>query len=360
MPNLSNTVTFLFASDGSLASEGLSVFLQTKSNFLMISECSDGASTVADIEAHSPQIAVIDAQFPDMSAGQIIEAVRTKNQETRIIVLGATADRNLADRLLAAGADAYVVRNGPSRHLNDAIRYVRDGGKYLAPQLTKDVPVAAESGSESDQGEAVVSLRKAVEEQARTVERLEQAMDRTQSAIELLQQKVEQLTGGTNDTQSPSQPSSPQSGESERNRKTPGLRAKVGAVAAAMMVGVLGFMLAGILRPAPESAIAEFSSAGAEDALKAGTTSSLHLAGWEIESVEKAAALLKNQEYLAAEKLCRTLLKQNPSNTAASRVLASALFHQDRIEESADVVRSMAVPATRAIRRTGSKLSFDN
>src|SRR5262245_22251229 len=123
MPNLSNTVTFLFAGDGSLASEGLSVFLQTKSNFLMISECHDGASAVADITAHSPAIAVIDAQLPDMNAAQIIAAVRLGNHTTKLIVLGASADRNTADSLLAAGADAYVVRSGPSRHLNDAIRY---------------------------------------------------------------------------------------------------------------------------------------------------------------------------------------------------------------------------------------------
>jgi DNA-binding NarL/FixJ family response regulator len=346
MPNLSNTVTFLFAGDGSLASEGLSVFLQTKSNFLMISECNDGATAIAGIEAHTPEIAVIDAQLPDMSAGEIVEAVRTKNRDTKIIVLGASADRNVADHLLAIGADAYIVRNGPSRHLNDAIRYVRDGGKYLAPQLTKDLPVAANSPAATDNTEAVSSLRKAVESQAVTVARLEQAMDRARYAIELLQQRVEQLTGVPIEP-----PPSLQPEQSGRSRMLPGLRPKIGAVAAALMVGVLGFMLAGILRPAPESPLAEFSSAGAEDALKAGTTPSLHLSGWETKTVEKATALLKNQQYAAAESLCRNVLKEDPANTLASRVLASALFHQNRVEESADVVRSMAVPAVQAARK---------
>src|SRR4051794_36824900 len=141
MPNLLNTVTFVFAGDGSLASEGLSVFLQTKSNFLMVAECSTGAAAIEDIAAHCPDIAVIDAQLPDLGAAGVVSAVRTRNLETRMIILGTTPDRNIADSLLAAGADAYIVRNGPSRHLNDAIRYVRDGGKYLAPQLTRDLPV---------------------------------------------------------------------------------------------------------------------------------------------------------------------------------------------------------------------------
>ncbi len=349
MPNLSNTVTFLFAGDGSLASEGLSLFLQTKSNFLMVSECSTGAAAVADIEAHSPEIAVIDAQLPDMSAQQIIEAVRSGKRDIRIIVLGASADRDVADQLLASGADAYIVRSGPSRHLNEAIRYVRDGGKYLSPQLTRHLPVSADAHPDS---KAVSSLRTAVEAQARSVERLEQAMDRAQCAIELLQEKLEQLTGAPAEA--------PPSPVNETARRMPGARSAIGAVAAAFVIGVMGFMLAGVLRSGPESPLAEFSSAGAEDALKAGSNASLHLAGWELDAVDKASALLKNQQYEAAEKICRNLLKQNPANIAASRVLASALFHQNRVEESADVVRSMAVPAPHVKRTPDPGLSFSN
>src|SRR4051794_35510805 len=141
MPSLSDTVTYLFAGDGSLASEGLSVFLQTKPNFVMLSECTDGTSTIADIDTYIPDLAVIDSQLPDMNARQIIEAVRINNQTTRIIVLGVSRDRAFADQLLSAGADAYIVRNGPVRHLNEAIREVADGGKYLAPQLTRDLSI---------------------------------------------------------------------------------------------------------------------------------------------------------------------------------------------------------------------------
>jgi DNA-binding response OmpR family regulator len=343
MPNLSNTVTFLFAGDGSLASDGLSAFLQTKSNFLLMSECRDGASAIADIQAHRPEIAVIDAHLPDMSARQIIEAVRATNLESKIIVLGASADRNIADELLSAGGDAYIVRNGPSRHLNDAIRYVRDGGKYLSPQLTQDAPVSSCGLPPEAHLEAMSCLHEAVEAQARTVERLEIAMDRAQYAIELLQQKVEQLTGAPIEA-----PSSSSTDETEPSRKSPRVKTGMGAVAAALVVGILGFQLAGILQPATatESPLAEFSSGGAEDALKPGT-GSLHLAGWEAETIDHAESLMKNQQYAAAEKVCRKVLRENPSNTAATLVLASALFHQNRVGESADVLQSMAVPSTR-------------
>jgi DNA-binding NarL/FixJ family response regulator len=327
MPNLSNPVTFLFASDGSLASEGLSVFLQTKSNFLMISECSDGASAIADIAAHKPEIAVIDAQLPDMNASQIIEAVRIKNRTTKIIVLGATADRNTADRLLGAGADAYVVRSGPSRHLNDAIRYVRDGGKYLAPELTKGSPVASSCSQSESHCEAVSGLRAAVETQARTVDRLEEAMERARCAIESLQQKVDRLSAAPLEIP----PSLQSVDETGIPRLKPRLRAKVGAVAAALVIGVMGFMVSGVLLPAGPSSL----------------TPTLHMSDWRTDPIIQASTLLKDQQYAAAELACRTILKQDPSNADALRILSSALFRQNRVDEAADIVSSLSHPHAR-------------
>jgi DNA-binding NarL/FixJ family response regulator len=332
MPNLSNTVTFLFAGDGSLASDGLSAFLQTKSNFLLLSECSDGKTAIAEILSHQPEIAVIDAQLPDMSAREIVDGIRTKNRGTKIIVLGATADRHIANELISAGADAYIVRSGPSRQLNDAIRYVRDGGKYLAPQLTTDLPVSAVAYAPEIPAEAFSSLRVAVEGQDLTVQRLEQAMGRAQHAIELLQQKVERLTS------SPLEHApGPHADESEHNRRMPSVRTALSAVAATLVLAVLGFQFAGILRPASVSQIATSATLS-----NANTTTPV--TGWEWENVEHARTLLANQQYQAAEKLCRTVLKQHPGDTAATKILASALFHQDRVSESADVVRTLAVP----------------
>jgi TolA-binding protein len=282
-----------------------------------------------------------------MTAGQVIDAVRAKNKQTKIIVLGASPERRIADQILDAGADAYIIRSGPSRHLNDAIRFVRDGGKYLAPELTQQAPVASGPATRAHQCEEFTSLRSAFEAQSRTVEKLESAMDRAQYAIGLLQQKVDQLAGNATQVSA-----SPQAESNAASRTLSILKSNMGTVAAAVMVGFLGFMLAGILRPAPETPLAQISGAVALPAL--------HLSRWETESVDKASTFLRSQKYADAEKVCRSLLKQNPANTLASRVLASALFHQNRVEESADVVRSMALPSPRVTSSSSHPLPFEN
>jgi len=222
-------VTFLFAGDGSLASEGLSAFLQTKSNYMLVAECRDGAIAIGTIESLNPQVAVIDAHLPDMSADVIAAEVRARGSRTKIVVLGLSANREEADRVLRGGADAYVIRSGPSRHLTDAIRHVQGDGKYLDPQLAVTQPIGAEQNSGAAElpsnDDAIQGLWTAVESQARTMERLEQAISRAEFAIGLLQQKLEQLAAVASEVP----PASPQAGpEVSREKQSLSTRLRTG------------------------------------------------------------------------------------------------------------------------------------
>ena len=61
--------------------------------------------------------------------------------------IAASAEANLGVKLglsfpggdffqdVPTGADAYLLKDGPSRHLLDAINFVRDGGVYVSPLL---------------------------------------------------------------------------------------------------------------------------------------------------------------------------------------------------------------------------------
>jgi DNA-binding NarL/FixJ family response regulator len=228
-------VTFLFAGDGSLASEGTSAFLQTKSNYMLVAECRDGAIAIGKIESLNPQVAVIDAHLPDMSADEIAAEVRARGSRTKIVVLGLSANREEADRVLRGGADAYVIRSGPSRHLTDAIRHVQGGAKYLDPLLTVPQPAGAEQNSGAAElplnDDAIQGLWIAVECQARTMERLDQAISRAECAIELLQQKLEQLAGVAIEVP-PTPPHAGPEVSGEKQRLSARLRAGLSVVAA--------------------------------------------------------------------------------------------------------------------------------
>ena len=51
------------------------------------------------------------------------------------MILSISRDETTVMEALRAGADAYLLKDGPSRHLLDAISFVRDGGVYVSPLL---------------------------------------------------------------------------------------------------------------------------------------------------------------------------------------------------------------------------------
>jgi tetratricopeptide (TPR) repeat protein len=55
-----------------------------------------------------------------------------------MVIVAGTADDEIVREVVRSGADGYLLKNGPARHLIDAINYVRDGGQYFSPQLGRD------------------------------------------------------------------------------------------------------------------------------------------------------------------------------------------------------------------------------
>jgi DNA-binding NarL/FixJ family response regulator len=51
------------------------------------------------------------------------------------MILSISREEATVMEALRAGADAYLLKDGPSRHLLDAISFVRDGGVYVSPLL---------------------------------------------------------------------------------------------------------------------------------------------------------------------------------------------------------------------------------
>ena len=60
------------------------------------------------------------------------------------------------------------------------------------------------------------------------------------------------------------------------------------------------------------------------------------------ELLDRARAFSQKREYSKAEDIYRSILKSDPANTEVKRLLASALFRQEKIEESVKVLNSIS------------------
>ena len=90
------------------------------------------------ILARNPDFAVLDLDMPKLTGLEVVRRAREAGSKTRLIVLSISRDQNVIRELFRSGADGYVLKDGPSRHIFDAINYVRDGGQYLTPLLRRE------------------------------------------------------------------------------------------------------------------------------------------------------------------------------------------------------------------------------
>ena len=73
--------------------------------------------------------------MPGLTGLQAVRLLKGTGCQTRLMILSISRDEATVTEILRAGADAYLLKDGPSRHLLDAVHYILDGGVYLTPLL---------------------------------------------------------------------------------------------------------------------------------------------------------------------------------------------------------------------------------
>ena len=131
-------ITILLADEDALRRDGLAAVLQGNSNYEVIAQCPDGNLALDAIRRLRPDVAVVDLHLPNLHGIELVRRVRSEALGTKVVILSGSSDDDIIREVVRAGGDAYLLKNGPARHLIDAISYVRDGGQYFSPQLRRD------------------------------------------------------------------------------------------------------------------------------------------------------------------------------------------------------------------------------
>jgi DNA-binding NarL/FixJ family response regulator len=133
MPDPSAT-TVILADDHNIVREGIAA-LCGSFGMEVVGQCSDGEAALEIIRSLKPDFAVLDFHMPKLTGLEVIRRLRLEGCPTRLIMLSISREETTIVETLRAGADAYLLKDGPSRHLVDAVNYIRDGGVYVSPLL---------------------------------------------------------------------------------------------------------------------------------------------------------------------------------------------------------------------------------
>jgi DNA-binding NarL/FixJ family response regulator len=127
-------ITVVLADDHAIVREGFASLCEAN-GMRVLGQCSDGSSAIETIQATRPDFAILDLNMPGMTGIEVIRRLRSAGCPSKLMILSISRDDKTVIEALRAGADGYLLKDGPARHLLEAITYVRDGGQYVSPLL---------------------------------------------------------------------------------------------------------------------------------------------------------------------------------------------------------------------------------
>jgi DNA-binding NarL/FixJ family response regulator len=126
--------TLVLADDHNIVREGIAA-LCTANGMQVLGQVADGPAAIDMIMQLQPDFAILDLHMPSMTGVEVIRRLRSAGCRAKMMILSISREETTVMEALRAGADAYLLKDGPSRHLLDAVSFVRDGGVYVSPLL---------------------------------------------------------------------------------------------------------------------------------------------------------------------------------------------------------------------------------
>ena len=125
--NTSDPIRVLLADDHAVVRAGIRQFLEDAGDIQVVAEADDGEAAKALIEAHRPDVAVLDIQMPRASGIEVTRWVRSHFKEVGVLVLTAFDDDPYVIAVLQAGANGYVLKTASPLEIIQAVRDVHAG-----------------------------------------------------------------------------------------------------------------------------------------------------------------------------------------------------------------------------------------
>jgi DNA-binding NarL/FixJ family response regulator len=130
-------IRVLLVDDDALVRAGLRMILSSSEELEVVGEAVDGADAVAAVQAHRPDVVLMDIRMPVMDGIAATSAVRRLANPPHVIVLTTFQADEQVMSALRAGADGFLLKDTAPTEIINAVRLVAAGEAMLSPSVTR-------------------------------------------------------------------------------------------------------------------------------------------------------------------------------------------------------------------------------
>ena len=143
-------VEILVVDDHPIMRAGLTQLIAQQPDLAVCGEAEDARGALAAIEAHPPDLAIVDISLKESSGLDLIKDIRARWPKLPVLVLSMHDEAIYAERVLRAGARGYVTKSEVSSKVVEGIRKVLAGEVYVSEKIASKMISSLVGGGELD------------------------------------------------------------------------------------------------------------------------------------------------------------------------------------------------------------------
>lgn len=142
-----SAVRILVVDDHEIVRRRLYSLLQSRPEFNVVAEASDGFQAVEKSRDLQPDVVVLDITMPGMSGIEAAPQIRRVAPAAEILFVSQHDTRSMVREALSTGARGYVLKSDAGADLVNAVLAVSQQKEFLSHKLTRDSPGSSPSAS---------------------------------------------------------------------------------------------------------------------------------------------------------------------------------------------------------------------
>jgi DNA-binding NarL/FixJ family response regulator len=148
----------LLVDDHPIVRQGLRRMLEAEADLTVCAEADSEAAAREAIRAQKPDIVIVDLSLDRGDGIELVREMHAEDPQLRMLVLSMHDETIYAERLLAAGAMGYIMKQAASDQLLTAVRKVLDGRMYVSETVQRTLDARAGESRGADPTDPVSRL----------------------------------------------------------------------------------------------------------------------------------------------------------------------------------------------------------
>ncbi|WP_372771641.1 UvrY/SirA/GacA family response regulator transcription factor [Pseudoalteromonas sp.] len=152
-------INVLLVDDHELVRTGIKRILDDVRGFKVVGEAKTGEEAVQFCRQNNPDIVLMDMNMPGIGGLEATKKICRFCPDVKVIVLTMQSEDPFPSKVMQIGAHGYLTKSAGPEEVVNAIRAVKTGQRYIAPEIAQQIALAQFSGRNDENPFASLSDR---------------------------------------------------------------------------------------------------------------------------------------------------------------------------------------------------------